>query len=230
MSTGLRKIEGIAAASHVGNKRRNQSAISGKTKNPQTSRYARIIILLVGSVLLISGVILRPATQREGSTSSAPFVAEPISIDASFLAAVPTQNRQTVLPPKHPPLRVVIPDIRLDVSVQPSRIIGGYWEVFADRAGFGLGSAYPQDMGNQVIFAHARQGLFLPLKTVKTGQRIYVLTDERWYSYEVKEIKEVLPTQKEVIAPTTDATLTLYTCTGFADSKRLIVVAKRSAL
>ena len=48
-----------------------------------------------------------------------------------------------------------------------------------------------------------------------------------WYSYEVVDIKEVYPNQTEVIEETDDETLTLYTCSGFADSKRLIVVAKR---
>ena len=100
-------------------------------------------------------------------------------------------------------------------------------EVFPDVAGFGLGSAYPDETGNQVIFAHARKGLFLPLKNVKVGQIVYVMTKEKWFSYKIEEIKEVLPSQTEVIAPTPDQVLTLYTCSGFADSKRLIVKAKR---
>lgn len=43
------------------------------------------------------------------------------------------------------------------------------------------------------------------------------------------DTKEVLPESVEVVAPTTDETLTLYTCTGFADQKRLIVTAKRAS-
>ena len=54
-----------------------------------------------------------------------------------------------------------------------------------------------------------------------------ILTKEKWYEYEIKEIKEVLPSQTETIAPTKEETLTLYTCSGFSDSKRLIVIAKR---
>ena len=48
-----------------------------------------------------------------------------------------------------------------------------------------------------------------------------------WFNYTVSEIKEVIPSQIEVIAPTPDETLTLYTCSGFGDSMRLIVIAKR---
>lgn len=183
-------------------------------------------MLLLGIFLLIAGFSIRPRIPSGSALPRAPaestFASEPVWVDPSLLSGSAPQESRL------PPVRIVIPGIGIDIGVETARIIGGYWEVFEDKAGFGTGSAYPQDTGNQVIFAHARDGLFLPLKSVKTGQRIYVMTKEQWYSYEVKEIKEVLPTQKEVIAPTADATLTLYTCTGFADSKRLIVVAKRS--
>lgn len=96
------------------------------------------------------------------------------------------------------------------------------------RLGGGDGSGIPGKEGNQVVFAHAREGLFLPLRSIESGEAIYVFTASKWYRYIVKEIKEVLPTQIEVIAPTEDETLTLYTCSGFSDSKRLIVVAKPS--
>ncbi|OGM69990.1 hypothetical protein A2975_05285 [Candidatus Woesebacteria bacterium RIFCSPLOWO2_01_FULL_44_14] len=58
------------------------------------------------------------------------------------------------------------------------------------------------------------------------GQKVYILTEAAWYEYRVEEINEVYPNQTQVIAPTTDERLTLYTCSGFADTKRLIVVAK----
>jgi len=122
--------------------------------------------------------------------------------------------------------RITIPKISIDLPVSSSKVINGYWEVFEDRAGWGEGSGYPGELGNQVIFAHARDGLFLPLKDVELGMQIYVLTKGSWFDYEVKEVREVTPDQVEVITPTDDETLTLYTCSGYDDSKRLIVVAK----
>lgn len=137
------------------------------------------------------------------------------------------QNLGPVKPNQKEPVRVIIPSISIDLSVQHAKIIAGYWQVFEDTAAWGEQSGYPGNPGNQVIFAHARKGLFLPLKEITLGAKIYVMTDDKWYAYEVKEIKDVFPGQVEVIAPTTDETLTLYTCTGYEDSKRLIVVAKR---
>ena len=111
--------------------------------------------------------------------------------------------------------------------MKPAKVVKGKWEVFEDSAAFGLGSTEPGKAGNTVIFAHARKGLFLPLRDIKNSDKVYVMTKDKWFAYEVKEIREVYPKQIEVIAPTTDETLTLYTCSGFADSKRLIVIAKR---
>ena len=57
--------------------------------------------------------------------------------------------------------------------------------------------------------------------------KVTIKTISKEYTYEVKEIKQVYPKELEVIAATTDETLTLYTCSGFNDTKRLIVIAKR---
>lgn len=125
------------------------------------------------------------------------------------------------------PQRIVVPAISTDIAVKPAKVIKGKWEVFEDSAAFGLGSTEPGKAGNTVIFAHARKGLFLPLRDIKNSDKVYLMTKDKWFAYEVKEIKEVLPSDISVIKPTEDETLTLYTCSGFADSKRLIVVAKR---
>src|SRR3989344_1565807 len=125
------------------------------------------------------------------------------------------------------PVGVKIPDLAIDLVVRPAKVLEGRWEVYPDVASFGIGSALPGYPGNQVIFAHARPGLFLPLKKAKVGMRVNVVTRDQELSYLVTEIKEVFPSQVEVIKPTEDETLTLYTCSGFNDSKRLIVSAKR---
>ncbi len=125
------------------------------------------------------------------------------------------------------PKQIIIPSLGIDLAVNKAKVVEGYWEVFTDSAGWGEGSGIPGANGNQVIFAHARKGLFLSLRQVREEMKIEVVTDDSQYTYEIIEIKEVYPYQTEVIEPTDDETLTLYTCSGFADSKRLIVIAKR---
>lgn len=160
---------------------------------------------------------------QSGDILSTSFANEPVTVDKKFLEPTPRQKAAG-----NPPIRVVISSLGIDLPVKEAKIVNGYWEVFTDSAGFGLGSAYPEESGNQVIFAHARAGLFAPLKDIKTGATVIVMTSDKWYSYTVNEIREVLPSQVEVIAPTSEAVLTLYTCSGYADSKRLIVTASKN--
>ncbi len=125
------------------------------------------------------------------------------------------------------PTRILIPSVSIDTSVKKALIINGYWQVFPNSAAWGDQSGIPGNIGNQVIFAHKRSGLFANLKDVKIGDKIYVLTSKGSFAYEAREIKEINPNEIDVVKPTTDETLTLYTCSGFADTKRLIVVGKK---
>ena|SRR3972149_6135796 len=169
-------------------------------------------LIVLGLILVLGGAGLFKRTNSET------FASEPVKIEG-FVRGEESLEKV--------PQRILLPELSIDLPVKNSGLIDGYWQVFSDAAGWGEGSGLPGETGNQVIFAHAKRGLFLPLREVTLGMKVYVLAKEKWYEYEVKEVKEVLPTQVEVIAPTQDETLTLYTCSGFADSRRLIVVAKR---
>src|SRR3989338_2795039 len=190
------------------------------------------LYLLAGGFFLVFAAFYTSMKSKDNSAPapsvitslSSSFADEPVSVDRKFLEPTPETAKI-----KSPPVRIVISSLNIDLPVKESKIINGYWEVFPDSAGFGLGSAYPEEnTGNQVIFAHARPGLFAPLKEIKQGDNITVFTKDSWYSYSVSVIKEVLPSQVEVIAPTADPVLTLYTCSGYADSKRLIVTARKN--
>src|SRR3990172_1164395 len=199
----------------------------------------------LGIALLVLGAILISERFHFASKiSSTSFADEPVEIVGFENVEVDDAKL---------PKRIVIPELSIDLSIKKAQIKGGYWEVFPDAAGWGEGSGLPNEAGNQVIFAHAREGLFLPLREVKQGMRIYVMNESEvdlstlpsevasafqdkgqenirtssWYSYEVVDIKEVYPNQTEVIKPTDDETLTLYTCSGFADSQSLIVFSKK---
>lgn len=123
------------------------------------------------------------------------------------------------------PVRIVIPKRDIDLDVKFSKIVKGYWEISETNASHGEGSANPGENGNIVIFAHARAGLFGNLKDISKDEYIYVFTKEKWFRYKVSEIKTVYPKQIQTVAPTDSEVLTLFTCSGFFDEKRLIVKA-----
>lgn len=208
------------------------SFLRGRVRLSQ--RCLGIILFVFGLIIFLSPFIYKKyigfkseeirkketkLTSQEVFPSEEVIKTGPVKIDKNYL----TKNFSLA----DLPTRIIIPSPQIDLPVKPARIVEGSWELSSDSASFGLGSATPGNPGNSVIFAHAKWGLFRPLRQIKKGARVYILAAVKWYLYEVTEIKTVLPSQIEVIEPTEDETLTLFTCTGFTDAKRLIVVAKR---
>ena len=150
---------------------------------------------------------------------SSAFDEGPIRIDGTLLEGAFDESLA--------PDRILIPSLSLDLAVKPAKVIDGKWEVFEDSAAFGIGSAIPGSRGNSVIFAHAREGAFLPLRKIKIGYRIYLVVGEKIYTYSVFDIHEVMPNDLSVLSAGDEEILTLYTCSGFQDMKRLIVTARR---
>lgn len=140
----------------------------------------------------------------------------PIKINASLYTSIEQGNN---------PVRILIPKVDIDLKVVDAPIVDGYWALSDNTASYGLGSGHPGSKGNTIIFAHARTGLFYNLKDVKIGDIIYVFTKDKWYRYQVGTITAVYPNQTEVLQNSNKEVLTLYTCTGFSDEKRLIVTA-----
>ncbi len=186
------------------------------------------ITFIPGVVSIVSSIELSPPPSTDIDITSSEqfgqvvysFFDEPVKVDSKLL------NSPSVAKPI--PNHIIIPSIQIDLLVKEAQIRSGYWEVFPDTAGYGKGSGFPGEVGNQVIFAHARPGLFGDLPKITNGSFIYILTENVWYKYRVVGKKEVTPNQLEVITSTPDETLTLYTCSGLVDNKRFIVTAKRA--
>ncbi len=175
-------------------------------------KYITGAVIVVIGVLMISGnLLIQPVPKSET------FASEPIQISGFELQSADTGEI---------PQKLIIPDLNIFIDVRESGIVDGYWQVFEDSAGWGKGSGLPGEIGNQVIFAHAREGLFAPLRKIESGMRIFILTESSWFEYEVELIDEVFPGDTKYIQQSDQEILTLYTCSGYQDSKRLIVVAK----
>ena len=194
-----------------------RSSLARKKKIPRRKKTQNHHILrnkLVGLFFLCLALIIlfSPKPVPENSTN----INNPIKINSALYTSKDTANN---------PVRILIPGANIDIKVIDARIINGYWELSDTTASYGLGSGHPGEKNNTVIFAHAREGLFYNLKEVKMSDVIYVFTKNKWYRYKVNKITAVYPNQTEVIKPTKNEVLTLYTCTGFYDEKRLIVSA-----
>lgn len=185
-----------------------KKVIAKKSKLIRDKVLGFILLCLALVVLLIPQSTFSPKKEMDKKN--------PITIDKKLLESKKSEDM---------PIRIIAPKVDIDIKITPSKVIDGYWEISEQDASYGLGSGLPGTASNTVIFAHAREGLFYNLKDIKKDDIIYVFTKNKWHRYKVNEIIAIFPDQKEVILPTKKETLTLYTCTGFNDEKRLVVIA-----
>lgn len=77
------------------------------------------------------------------------------------------------------------------------------------------------------MYGHNWTSILGNLPKVKTGDVITVtMHDGKKKDFRIEYTAVVTPDQDYIIDNTNDVRLTLYTCTGFLDSKRFVVVAK----
>jgi LPXTG-site transpeptidase (sortase) family protein len=123
------------------------------------------------------------------------------------------------------PTQIMIPTTQIELPIIPAQIKDGIWETSETNATHLYTSARPTEGGNIVIYAHNRRNMFADLKNVKVGETINLKTEKGIYTYQVSERLVVNPNQVESVLPTDHEVLTVYTCTGPFDSKRLVLKA-----
>lgn len=128
---------------------------------------------------------------------------------------------------KPSPQRIIISDLKINLDVTESRIVSGVWEISNKGASHLNISDNPGENGNIIIYGHNKKVIFGSLPYIRNGSIIKIITEDGLeHDYKVMSKKTVSPNDLSLIMPTNDETLTLYTCTGFLDSKRFVIVAK----
>jgi len=121
--------------------------------------------------------------------------------------------------------RIQIPAIGVDAPI----VLGDGWEQLKKGVGQHIGSANPGEKNNVVLTAHddVFGEIFKDLDKLKPGDQVILYTSQHAYTYIVTGSKIVEPTEVEVMAPTTQAIVTLISCTPYMiDNKRIVVVAQ----
>jgi sortase A len=122
-------------------------------------------------------------------------------------------------------VRIQIPAIGVDAPI----VQGDAWEQLKKGVGQHIGSADPGQVGNTILSAHddVFGEIFRDLTQLKPGDQVILYTTQQQHVYVVTGSQIVLPTQVEVMNPTSDPTLTLITCYPYmVDNKRIVVFAR----
>ena len=91
-------------------------------------------------------------------------------------------------------------------------------------------TALPGEAGNVALAGH-RDSVFRPLRGIQLGDAITIKTPDGEFAYQVESAKVVLPSDVQVLQPSSENTLTLVTCFPFyylgPAPKRFIVRARQ---
>ena len=118
----------------------------------------------------------------------------------------------------------IAPNIE-NISVRAGKFENGSWELSDDDALFLESGGVLGENGNVVIYGHNSKKIFGNLKDIKKNQVIEIkgnLGDT--YKYNIESIKVVSLNDVSILnQPTNLKQITVYTCTGLFDEKRLVI-------
>ena len=124
-----------------------------------------------------------------------------------------------------PPKRIAIPTLDLDLPVAPGIVKNNQWTLYDDKISWLATSEPPGSGKNVILYGHNRPPLFGKLTNLQIGEEITVVDNNGVvFTYTVAQRRKVLPEDINVIISPKNQ-LTLYTCEGSFDEKRLIVIA-----
>jgi sortase A len=122
-------------------------------------------------------------------------------------------------------VRIQAPTIKVDAPI----VQGDSWEQLKKGVGQHATSVSPGEAGNLILSAHNDifGEIFRDLDRLKPGDEIVIFTQSKTFTYRVVDTEIVPPTRTEVLAQTTDPTLTLISCYPYLiDDQRIVVVAR----
>ncbi|MDP2638490.1 MAG: sortase [Candidatus Levybacteria bacterium] len=191
-------------------KAKNSSRNKNKIKRLSTSSY-----IFSAKILFFIGVL---------------FLAIYIIYHAHYLALLSFRHTPTPAPiytSASKPVQITISRLNIDLPIFETIIADNFWEIASDGASHLATSGRPGENNTSILYAHNTNDRFGPLLWIEKGDEIKIKTsDEKEYAYIVTDNQTVDPNQTKILTSQKGETLVLYTCTGFADLKRYVVIAK----
>ena len=126
------------------------------------------------------------------------------------------------------PAKIYIPKLERTLDVSDGFIKDNRWTVSQTGVSYLINSGRLGEPGNVVLYGHNTKDVLGSLWKVQAGDIVEVTDSEgNIHKFEIFERKEVKPNSVEILESTEDSRLTIYTCSGFLDTARFVVVAKK---
>jgi LPXTG-site transpeptidase (sortase) family protein len=185
---------------------KTKKSVIKKIQSLGTEKIKGLRLLLIGTTLIFGLSIIR--------------------ISQEVRLSFNTQPQEFIALKNPPPKSIRLPRFKITLDIALARITDGVWSIDEQRANYLVTSASPGNEGNIVIYGHNSNEVFGPLRWTDVGDEIVVTnSDEVEFKYIVAQIEEVSPDEINWLNPKDTETLTLYTCAGFLNTKRHLVIA-----
>lgn len=186
--------------------------VSRKTHSLNSTSHLNRSFLILGAILIIVSVIWKAWDIYQ--TSLPTF--KNYQPQTAVLGSLETT-----------PKNLFIPDVLINLEVEQGSVEKNNWQISEVGASHLITSSSPSEGGNIVIYGHNWPNLLDKIRELKVGNVIFIISaNGKSYNYQVTETLVVDPSEVWVLNQTSEEVLTIYTCTGFFDSKRFVVRAK----
>lgn len=206
----------------------NQKSVPSKKKlNLHT-----VLQTLIAVVLILGGFFLIAYSGRDRLVGSSSFLRQDkqfthsqSSVQVVHSSQTPNDGQVQKLEAK--PYKLYIPKLHKILYVSDGVIVDGRWIVSDSGVSYLTTSPLPGKVGNSVLYGHNLDSILGRLPSLSPDDLVYVVMDNgSFYKYKIFERKEVKPNAVEILKNSNDSRITIYTCSGFLDSARFVVVGK----
>lgn len=133
---------------------------------------------------------------------------------------------QIRVPVSHVPVRLSIPHLGIDTMIFPGKITHKTWEMTKQGVSYLVSSPLPGEKGNSILYGHNFPSILGNLPQAKTGETVTIIFgDGKRKEFTIVYTAIISPEQIHILSNTSDRRLTIFTCTGWLDSQRFVVVA-----
>ncbi len=137
------------------------------------------------------------------------------------------QAQETKIVLNAKPVKIYIPKLERTLDISDGEIVDKRWKVATAGVSYLTTSGQIGKVGNAVIYGHNTINILGGLWRVQNGDFVEVTAqDGKVYKYQIFERREITPDQVDILNQSADSRLTIYTCSGFLDSARFVVVGK----
>lgn len=192
------------------NSKRTSAKTKGKKKSFQKVKKLSLrtkLFFVLGSLFLVTSVGWN-LNQTIQLTFFTPKVA-------------PIQKTQSV------PIQIIVDKVGINLPIAETAITNGVWQIAPNAVSHLNISARPGENGPIILYDHNTDDKFGPIRWLSTKDTIQIKTaDGKSHTYKITQMMTVAPDKMEIFTQQRDESLILYTCDGFADLERFVIIAK----